>query len=306
MIHHTSEYIEDKYFFYVIDLIINPLSLIKGRYIYWETFEVTSSNVKLLIETINNSLCNLGFTYESIDIFTIKRIDFSFNMPLDSAELAKDYISLLSKGDIYEYKNCDSIFKKMKKEHRDYPNEVKYDYSSFAVKCYNKIEQMKNINKDIPKEYKGYIRFEILAKKEKICYKNQKYKYKNIKEFLLNAARESEKQFNKYIPNHFKTGEYMYLNDALKYINACCTGKYITSKQAKRLCKFVRLTAEQKSIYKAKKKIGLNKNQIKKLMELFDEIDLNSVTIPKKWKTKGRNYKSLPSIARLMNLEQLP
>ncbi len=310
-------YIKNDFFKYKVKLIVNPRSLISGKNEYFGIFKTTLENILKLKSLLDEITYDIGLvqendteywknTYGTIDIFKITRIDFCVNFIFDSADIAKDYLEILNRGDIYDFNSGESVFEAMRERHRKYKNELLYEYKSFNLKIYNKFEQMRNIGKAdlIPVEYEGYLRFEMCAEKEKIKYLIKKYDYdeNNTVTFLSNASREAKKQFKRYVTFLFKTGVFMNLKNAREYAKYCKTDGLINSRQAEEIIDFLNLVSEKRSIYKAKQCVE-SKITEKRIFRLFDEISLNPITIPEIWNQKGRKYPFLPSPYEIMGFK---
>lgn len=310
-------YIKNDFFKYKVKLIVNPRSLISGKNEYFGIFKTTLENILKLKSLLDEITYDIGLvqendteywknTYGTIDIFKLTRIDFCVNFIFDSADIAKDYLEILNRGDIYDFNSGESVFEAMRERHRKYKNELLYEYKSFNLKIYNKFEQMRNIGKAdlIPVEYEGYLRFEMCAEKEKIKYLIKKYDYdeNNTVTFLSNASREAKKQFKRYVTFLFKTGVFMNLKNAREYAKYCKTDGLINSRQAEEIIDFLNLVSEKRSIYKAKQCVE-SKITEKRIFRLFDEISLNPITIPEIWNQKGRKYPFLPSPYEIMGFK---
>ena len=310
-------YVKDSFFKYKIKLIINPRSLINGENEYFGIFKTNPENVLKLKNLLDELIYDIGLVqendteywkniYSTIDIFKLTRIDFCVNIIFDSADIAKNYLEILSRGDIYDFNSDGSVFEAMKERHRKYKNELLYEYKSFNLKIYNKFEQMRDIGKSdlIPMEYEGYLRFEMCAEKEKIKYLIKKYDYdeNNTVTFLLNASREAKKQIKRYVTFLFKTGVFMNLKNAREYAKYCKTDGLINSRQAEEIIDFLNLVSEKRSIYKAKQCVE-SKITEKRIFSLFNEIRLNPITIPEIWNQKGRKYFFLPSPYEIMGFK---
>lgn len=310
-------YIQNGFFKYKIKLIINPRSLLNNKNEYFGIFKTNPENILKLKDLLDELTYDIGLiqendteylknVYGTIDIFKLTRIDFCVNVILNSENVAKDYLEILSRGDIYDFNLGENVYNAMKERHRKYKNELLYEYKSFNLKIYNKFEQMKNIGKSalIPMEYKGYLRFEMCAEKEKIKYLIKKYDYdeNNMVTFLLNTSREAKKQFKRYVTFLFKEGKFMNLKNAREYIEYCKTDGLINSRQAKEMTDFLNLVSEKRSIYKAKQCID-SKITEKRIFSLFKEIGINPITIPENWNQKGRKYAFLPSPYEIMGFK---
>ena len=309
-------YIKNDFFKYCIKIIVNPRSLINNNNEYFGIFETTYENILKVKEMLNCVLWDIGLVnkndtdyqkeiYGDINRFRLSRIDFCVNIIFQSAEIAKHYLEILSRSDIYDFCSEKNVLKNMKNKHKEQENQLIYKYKSFNLKIYNKFEQMKEIGKEdlIPKDYTGYLRFEISIDKNKIKYINQKYDYgEDIVTFLLNASRESKKQFKKYVTFLFKEGMFMNLSKGKEYIEHCALEGVINKNQAKEMIEFLELVSAKRSIYIAKQSID-SKVTEKRIFKLFNTIKLNPISIPERWNKRGRKYNFLPSPYMIMDFE---
>ena len=309
------KYVKKGFFNHCLKLIINPRSLINEKNEYFGVFAVIPENIIILKEKLNNVLWNIGLinkndsdffisTYGSIDNFKLTRIDYCVNIIFDSADTAKNYLKLLSRGDIYNFSNGNEVLTKMNNRHKKFENELRFEYKSFYLNIYNKLEQLKSQNKEklIPDNLKGYLRFEICLSKKKIKYLKNKYNYDNLIRFLLNSSREAKKQFKRYISFLFKKGQFMNMKTAKEYIKFCVNEGLINNRQANEMLSFLDLVSEKRSIYLAKQCID-SKVTEKRIFDLFELIKLNPITIPERWNRRNKHYNYLPSPYEIMGFE---
>jgi hypothetical protein len=206
----------------------------------------------------------------------LKRIDFSFNVSFEDNRIVEQYIELFYRGKIPKGFDLKSFRNR---------NGFKASQKCLALAIYNKNAQMKEQSHyfNNPEEGMGILRFEIQLEYSKIYNIKKNNNFANIKEFLSKSDVLAKKLFFYYLRNFFFEGDYYKLTIAREKIQ----GSNIKPKTKERMITLLELTNQRRSLSKSIKKMkeifNLNNDHIKRCIECFNAINVNPVTIPKRF-----------------------
>lgn len=303
-------YIKDAYYSNSITLIINPRSLIEGKIEHFKIFKNTSENVKLLIEKIREVIKSIGADTAAYDLnnlygFKLTRIDLCTNFIFYSEKTTADLFTLMRRGDMYKNMKEVKVYNKISKRKKPYKDAIAFSGKDIKINIYNKLKELENNNKQEALnscDFNGFIRFEIVWKKEKLQKIRRKYRqYELLSEFLSDIHIHSRNEIKKCVEKLFKKGRYFTVEDAVNWLTLCCKDGVIKEKTKNAMVEFIYLVSEKRSYIEAVKE----RPDYKALENKFENerINLNPVTIPVRW--IDGTYRILPSVYEMLEFDDI-
>ena len=291
-------------------IIVNPSKLIKSETGPLATFNPMKNKyddikyffriafVEIMKKVQNYSAEAMDeiYFFSDIDNLNITRIDYCINIFLEDQNEVKQYLKLLSKGDI-PHKHGAKFVKSAKGIKGCY-----YTNKSININFYNKLEQMLAHNKNTRSDENKYTKDEIDASKNilrlevqcKSCLFNRKTFKKTYGDnrklyFSEIIARDF---IHKYLIEISQNGDYYKKSKVENAIERQRPVKFNSiqrkngSKYKNMLSLFKKVSAPNcKGLWKYRQ--SLNKNErgkIDKTLKIFDSIGVNIITIPIRYK----------------------
>lgn len=274
--------------YYGIMVKINPARLLKKDDFLGLT---TVSDIERFFNKANNEFKKIAFNFPDLELFSLKRIDFSFNILLKNQDEVKNYMQL-----IYRCR----IPKRFKLQEYNNKNGFKVTQNTVAIAAYSKYEQMIHQEEYFNKLVcpNTILRFEIQTEYLKIYNLRKDNSIVGIKDFLSNSDVLAKKLFNYYMKYLLLEGDYYKLELARELI----IKSEFKLMMKKRMIDLLERTSTSKNLNKAikgmKNEYNLNDSQIKRCIENFNAIGVNPVTIPRRW-----NHDTLLNPLKLIAIE---
>ena len=211
-----------------------------------------------------------------------QRIDYTIDI---QTPLVGKYIQLFQRGD-KPYRSVIDNDKqhKSEKDKTHYKNQVRYKNKSCTIQIYDKYQERLTL-KHYPKEQlaqcKNILRVELQCKHNKVSAIKKRFELPNKKflSYLLNEQQQ-EKLFTSYLTAICGKSTYYSLTKAKQIINKSQL-RLVTKQELIHLLENVN---SSKSVWKAK--ANYNKTTFRRLKETIDKLNINLVTIPKRWKNE--------------------
>ncbi len=280
--------------YYGVWMIINPRRFL-GDNTYVGIFH--TNRVDDLLEGLYWTLVGIGIGHLSLDRFRLHRIDMCRNVFLGSQNMVETYIELLKKCFVpqgYTWNEIGGVEYAMRLK-----DGVKVATDALAIVAYNKKAQM--IKQDgyyniiDIEEAEGLLRFEIQLYEGRIRHlcrmDNSLY---NLRNFLLCCEVLSLQHFEQYIPRVFLKGNYFTLEDAKNIVEQ--SDYYQPTK--KKMLMLLDSVSTHRNLMTALNEVCRRcrptnpYNFTRDLIQSFDDIYLNPITIPRRWDTEGGMFLS--------------
>ncbi len=267
--------------FYLI-LRINPKRMLNNNDFISVTHE---SEVAELFGEVNGCLSDINI-YDKFENFVVDRIDYCYNHKFSDEVASSRYMELLKRSALLH--GFSPILNYSKTQHRRIDNEdaIYVRNKSVTINFYNKYNQTLKSSGDYYsnlENYKGIIRFEIQCRKSKVRSMKYSNDLPDLRAFRWLKEEFSEKTLLFYINKVFCSGSYFTLSEAKQAIIK--TNFRDTTKQA--MLDLLELTNSKRSLQKALDIFyskGFAYDYMNRILNKFDAINVNPVTIPINWK----------------------
>ncbi len=294
-----------------VRLIINPTTLLRDTYQPLQLYTYEKGDEK----TIHKVICCIAHAL-GIEVtqksYRVRRIDFTVDVRVETEAEVLSYIRLLQKGyrkpsyshisfdanskSVSDYKTANThsmelcSCHKRKKDGQCYPPSVMF-------KAYDKIYELNN-GQRCPKDAKdlNVLRLELTCAGQTLRQKLGLQKDATLKATLSAASKESSHLVKGFLKSLSPCkGEHLTYDAAKKRIEHRIKQK----KMRERLLYLLRKTSDCHDLRYAKekleKKYALKPNQVRRIFQAFDKIDVHPVTLPNDGKIKN-----LPSTTTLV------
>ncbi len=282
-----------------LGIIITPQSLYMGKYCNLEIWQSRNrSDIDKMVDLIDEALVKISddthiYNFES---GILSRVDLCTNIWFENPYIVKQYIKIAGRSVSKDRENYDYL----RKENRLI--DIEGNKHSFSVSCnnytltvYDKEYQQKKFKYTnvLNNEYGNVLRIELKAKRKYInSYTNGITDNAERLEFLLKNAKDI---LLKGIGCFFYSGDYYALEEAVRIIDE--TGYKFKTKEI------------MKDIIKEKRNIkdvcdyllnteNLSYKKIQRIMDKFEDCDLNPTKIARKDAIYGRSH--LQSLKKLI------
>lgn len=301
-------------------IIVNPSKLIKCETSPLATFnpikhkyddikyffKIAFVEIMKKLQGCSNDAMDEIYFFSDIDNFNITRIDYCINLFLENQNQVKQYLKLLSRGDI-PHKHGAKFIKSTKGIKGCY-----YTNKSININFYNKLEQMLAHNDNTRSEEKKYtndelneaqniLRLEVQCKSCLFNRKSFKKMYGDNRKLYFSEVIAKD-FIHKYLVEISQNGDYYKKTKVENAIDRQRPVKFNLnqrkngSKYKNMLSLFRKVsTPNCKGLWKYRQ--SLNKNErgkIDKTLKIFDSIGVNIITIPVRY-----NKDKLPNLWKI-------
>lgn len=281
---------------FIVDVTINPKTLSD---IHDYITAATYCDMKMAIITFNDEVKKISPLLKTFHDYNIKRVDYCINFYLK--ELAPEcsqeqIINLLRRGNIptsyQEWTEYDGRACRNKRK----PESFYLYNSSITINCYSKYMQLVNQSKE--NQERGYppipaqvleasqdiIRFEVQCKYHKTFTLNQRAEALGNHEINKYKTLLGYKFYNEQIHSYWNKvickGDWYTMQEAIRIIES----KPFNSQKKKRLIDALQLVSLHRSIATAKSLLtGYQLEAFKRTLNELSNININPVTIPRRW-----------------------
>ncbi len=279
------------YEYYFCEIIINLNRIANNGKRTNAPFMENSESLKRLYENFSKYISRLLPYRQNINCWTVKRIDYTIDI---KTPYCTEYISLLQKGNRPKKLQIDSKDKHKKEiDKRHYSGSVRFTCKSYTINIYDKFKERtdKGTPKEIANESKNILRIEIQCKSSKIAYISKKYGlYGQTIQNLTQLISEQSTMFLRALKAIEGGGYYYKLDTAIKRVKESTKKETIKNE----LITLLQSINNFRSVVTAGAKYN-NKLQFNRLLLHLRELDINPVTIPKRWKVY-----TLPPLLKLI------
>ncbi len=305
---------------YIAEVTINPKTLSNVcDYITAATY----CDMKMAIINFNNEMKKISPLLGTFYDYNIKRVDYCINFYLK--ELAPEcsqeqIISLLKRGDVPPSYQEWTEYDEKSHRNKSRPESFYLYNSSVTINCYSKYMQLLNQSRE--NQEKGYapvspkvlesaqdiIRFEVQCKYHKTFTLNQKAE--TLENHEINKYKTLlghdfyNKEVNYYWNKVIGKGDWYSMLEAIRIIQS----RHFNSQKEKRLIEALQFISQHRSLAATKALLEGDKlAAFKRTLNELSSLNINPVTIPKRW-----NICHIPNLlyqyyakAQLMEFESL-
>ena len=289
----------NSYYYYGLKVIINPKALLEKEYIQ----AAQESDLSAVMNAYNQEASKVSSYIPCFDWLCLNRVDFCINIDLEELEIPcspDKMMSLIRKGNIP--KHFHEMTEYNKKSHRktSYKNSFYLKSKSVTINYYDKHSQQQEGHPNFENRElsRNVIRFEVQCKYSKIyqiIHKMRKdlgpevcreefrslFHHSKLPSALILTNELSEKVTENYFFKIVRKGDYFTYDLARKIIESY----HFKRNKEERILYALELVKEHGGIAKAKAKLNhIELNDFKKSLRDLDEILVNPVTIPRRWK----------------------
>lgn len=200
----------------------------------------------------------------------LSRLDYRYDVSIPEKQNREMIIKLISK--------CPVRANYMRKINK-YKNSIRYFSKSRSDNIYDKEIERLAKGKPIKDYEKDILRFEAQIKNEHIKYNNRKYDINRDFESYFTYAMY-KKYMQKMIIDVVGYGDFYSLREAEKLIKKA----NISDKYKSELREFLVYTSYKRGLSKTKEKYSRHK--FNKYISILEELDINPIIIPEKWRVK--------------------
>lgn len=276
-------------------LKVNAHNLVNEKS-FVELMPLTLKNIDVFESEFSKLLSVMPQGFRVLDDYLLARVDLTMDFNLDEY-CRRDLITLGNHAYVPPSWHRELFYDKVAKRKKISARGLKISSQSRAVILYDKLLQLKDAGIcDLDYENAtGLLRAEMALLKGFIREKQKNFEFDDEQRwspvvFLRYLERECTEIFLTAFKKIFGTGQYLKLDAALACVNS--SGHRESSKSLMR--DFLFLCSKRRSVEVAvneMKENGMSQREIRCLLNLFDDLGVNPLTIPRRWTAE-----SYPSI----------
>lgn len=273
-------YVKAQTVYFGLKIILNPIKLINKD----DNIDILNyKELPKVISIFNKELNNLSEAFPKFNEFSLSRIDYTYNYYFDNQDMAGSAMDIFKRA--YQSKNLSEYkeFDKIQKRYVSPKDSIYIKNNSVTINIYLKYNEIINKKKDFKDKDKalGLMRFEIQCKQSKVYNIRKKYNMETLNPINFFDEEVYRYIFTSYFKKIFGTGYLYKYKTAVNKIN----NSKITKKRKDILLKFLEICNEKRNINKAIDefiKLKYTKNKIQMILKLFNSINVNPITIPRR------------------------